>query len=187
MTQPIVQLVAAVARNGVIGDGRDMPWRLPEDMAHFRRVTAGCPVLMGRRTWESLPPRFRPLPGRRNIVLTRQPHWQAEGAETAPDLASALSLAATPAPITGRVCVIGGGEIYAAALPLADELMLTEIDHDFEGSTRFPAWSVADFEEVERERVQPAPPNDFAIAFVRYRRRPRPVRGAEAPQETEPR
>ena len=174
MTRPLVQLVAAVARNGVIGDGRDMPWRLPEDLAHFRRVTAGCPVVMGRRTWESLPPRFRPLPGRRNIVLTRHPQWQAEGAETAPDLAAALTLATSPAPASGRLCVIGGGEIYAAALPLADELLLTEIDRDFEGATRFPEWSAADFEEVARERVQPAPPNDFAIAFVRYRRRARP-------------
>jgi dihydrofolate reductase len=172
MTRPIVQLVAAVARNGVIGDGRDMPWRLPEDLAHFRRFTAGCPVLMGRRTWESLPPRFRPLPGRRNIVLTRQPHWQAEGAESAPDLDSALALAASPAPATGRLCIIGGGEIYAAALPLADELVLTEIDRDFAGDTHFPPWPRAAFEEVEREPMQAAAPNDFALAFVRYRRKP---------------
>ena len=187
MTRPVVQLVAATARNGVIGDGRDMPWRIPEDMAHFRRVTAGCPVIMGRRTWESLPPRFRPLPGRRNIVLTRQPNWQAEGAETAADLASALALAATPGPAAGRVCVIGGGEVYAAALPLADELLLTEIDRDFDGATRFPAWSAAEFAEVERERVQAAPPNDFPIAFVRYRRRPQPDAGAGAAHGTEPR
>ena len=170
MTRPIVQLVAAVARNGVIGDGREMPWHIPEDMAHFRRVTAGCPVVMGRRTWESLPPRFRPLPGRRNIVLTRQPHWQADGAETAPDLSRALALAASPAPAAGRVCVIGGGEVYAAALPLADELLLTEIDRDFTGATRFPAWTADEFTEIQRKRVQPAPPNAFAIAFVRYRR-----------------
>jgi dihydrofolate reductase len=170
MARPIVQLVAAVARNGVIGDGQDMPWRIPEDMAHFRRVTAGCPVIMGRRTWESLPPRFRPLPGRRNVVLTRQAGWRAEGAEVACDLQAAIARALTPPPQSGRVCVVGGAEVYAAALPLADELMLTEIDRDFDGVTRFPGWSDADFTEIERETVQPAPPNDFTIAFVRYRR-----------------
>jgi dihydrofolate reductase len=172
MTRPVVQLVAAVARNGVIGDGRDMPWRLPEDLAHFRRVTAGCPVIMGRRTWESLPPRFRPLPGRRNIVLTRQPDWRAEGAETAHDLTSALALAASPAPATGRLCIIGGAEIYAAALPLADELVLTEIDRNFAGDTHFPPWPRAAFEELEREPMQAAAPNDFTLAFARYRRKP---------------
>lgn len=172
MTRPIVQLVAAVARNGVIGDGRDMPWRIPEDMAHFKSLTAGCPVIMGRHTWESLPPRFRPLPGRRNIVLTRSVHWQAPGAETAPDLAAALAMATTPPPAAGRICVIGGAQVYAAAMPWADELVLTEIDRDFEGDTRFPQWPRATFDEVERERVQAAAPNDFALEFVRYRRKP---------------
>lgn len=169
--RPRLLVVAAVARNGVIGHEGDLAWRIPEDLAHFRRVTAGSPVVMGRRTWESLPPRFRPLPGRRNIVLTRQPGWQAAGAETAPDLAAALALAALPAPPTGCVCVIGGAQVYAAALPLADELVLTELDRDFDGDTRFPDWPRADFVEVARERLWPAPPNDFDIDFVRYRRR----------------
>jgi len=170
MNRPVIQLVAAVARNGVIGDGADLVWRIPEDLAHFRRVTSGCPVVMGRKTWLSLPPRFRPLPGRRNIVLTRQPGWQAEGAETATSLPAALALAADPPPDSGRICVIGGAEVYAAALPLADELVLTEIDRDFAGDARFPAWRRADFEQVERERMTPAQPNEFPIAFVRYRR-----------------
>ena len=170
MTRPRIQLVAAVARNGVIGDGDDLVWRIPEDLAQFRRVTTACPVVMGRKTWLSLPPRFRPLPGRRNIVLTRQPGWQADGAEVARSLPEAVSLAADPPPDSGRICVIGGAEVYTSALTIADELVLTEIDRDFTGDAHFPAWAPDEFEEVERECVTPAPPNDFTIAFVRYRR-----------------
>lgn len=167
----IVSLIAAVARNGVIGHGNDLVWRLPEDQKHFRSVTMGAPVIMGRATWDSLPDRFRPLPGRRNLVLTRQPGWQAPGAEIAASLDEALARVAD-AP---RVFVIGGAQVYAQALPRADELVLTEIEHDFDGDTRFPDWPRAQFDEVTRERHQAAPPNDFAYSFVTYRRRsPRP-------------
>lgn len=168
MTELVI--IAVVARNGVIGDGEKMPWHLPEDLAHFRRATQGCPVIMGRATWDSLPARFRPLPGRRNVVVTRNPAWQAEGAEVAASPAAALALVAD-AP---RVFVIGGATLYQAALPLADELLLTEIDRDFDGSTHFPAIERADFEEVAREPHRAAAPNDFGFAFVRYRRRARP-------------
>lgn len=160
-------LIAAVARNGVIGDGEKMPWHLPEDLAHFRRHTQGCPVIMGRRTWESLPPRFRPLPGRRNIVVTRNAAWRADGAETAPSPEAALALAAG-AP---RVCVIGGAALYAAALPLADTLLLTEIDREFPGRVRFPEVDRARFAETAREPHRSAPPNDFDFAFVTYNRK----------------
>lgn len=160
-------LIAAVARNGVIGNGGALPWHLPEDLAHFRRVTQGHPVVMGRRTWDSLPPRFRPLPGRRNIVVTRDVAWRAPGAETAASPAAALALV-HDAP---RAFVIGGAELYAAALPLADELLLTEIDADAGGDTRFPAWDRGAFAEVAREVHRAAAPNDFAFAFVTYRRR----------------
>ncbi len=159
-------LVAAVARNGVIGRDNDMPWRLPEDLKHFRRVTLGAPVIMGRRTWDSLPAAFKPLPGRRNVVITRNPGWQAEGAEAAASLQEALQrLAAEPAAF-----VVGGAQLYAQALPLANELVLTEIDRDFEGDTRFPAYDRAAFTEVARETHRAAPPNDFDFAFVTYRR-----------------
>jgi dihydrofolate reductase len=159
-------LVAAVARNGVIGRDNDMPWRLPEDLKHFRRVTLGAPVIMGRRTWDSLPAAFKPLPGRRNVVITRNPGWQAEGAEAAASLQEALQrLAAAPAAF-----VVGGAQLYAQALPLADELVLTEIDRDFEGDTRFPAYDRTAFTEVARETHRAAPPNDFDFAFVTYRR-----------------
>ena len=159
-------LIAAVARNGVIGCGGKLPWRLPEDLQHFRRVTLGCPVIMGRKTWDSLPERFRPLPGRRNIVLTRNPHWRAQGAQPAQSLEEALALAGD----AQTACVIGGSALYAAALPRTDELVLTEIDRDFDGDAYFPAWDRRLFREEERARHHAAPPNDFDYAFVTYRR-----------------
>lgn len=160
-------LIAAVAANRVIGDGRQMPWHLPEDLAHFRRLTTGCPVIMGRRTWQSLPARFRPLPGRRNIVVTRDAGFIAEGAETAASPDAALARVAE-AP---RVFVIGGAGLYETALPLADELRLTEIAQPFDGSVHFPAIDPARFAETERLPQRAAPPNDFDFAFVTYRRK----------------
>ncbi|MEV4254982.1 dihydrofolate reductase [Spirillospora sp. NPDC049652] len=126
----MIGLVWAQSSNGVIGRDGTLPWRLPEDMKHFRELTAGSTVLMGRRTWESLPPRFRPLPGRRNLVLSRTPQ---EGAETFPDLAQALAAA------TGDVWVMGGEAVYRAALPLADRIVVTEIRESFDGDAHAPA------------------------------------------------
>ena len=160
-------LIAAVARNGVIGRADAIPWRLPEDLRHFRRTTLGCPVIMGRRTWDSLPPAFRPLPGRRNLVVTRDAGWRAEGAEAAPSLDAALGRVAD-AP---RAFVTGGAELYALALPRADELLLTEIERDFDGDVRFPDWDRAAFVETARERHHAGPPNDFDYAFVTYARK----------------
>ena len=119
MTQLI--LIAAVARNGMIGKDGGMPWHLPADLQHFKRLTLGHPILMGRRTWDSL---GRPLPGRRNIVISRRPDWQAAGAEHAESLEAALQRVAGDA----LAFVIGGAQLYAQALPLADALELTEID-----------------------------------------------------------
>jgi dihydrofolate reductase len=157
-------LVAAVARNGVIGRDNTVPWRIPEDMEHFRAVTMGHPVVMGRRTWESLPDRFRPLPGRRNVVVTRNPDWSAKGAERAASLDDALRLLEDEP----RVSVIGGGELYAAALPLADELLLTEVDSEVDGDTYF-RFDPSDFAEDSREPHVSA--NGTAFAFVTYVRR----------------
>jgi dihydrofolate reductase len=128
-----IYLVAAVARNGVIGADGKLPWHLPEDLKHFRNLTLGHPVIMGRRTWESL---GKPLPGRENIVVSRRPGFEAPGASVAASLEGAIALC------TGEstAFVIGGAEIYAAALPLADGLVLTEIAQDYDGDTRFPAW-----------------------------------------------
>jgi dihydrofolate reductase len=158
----IVAVVAALARGGVIGRDGGLPWSLPEDMAHFREVTIGHPVVMGRKTWESLPTRFRPLPGRRNIVVTRNPVWSAAGAERAGSLEEALALAGE----AERVSVIGGGELFSAALPIADELLLTHIDLDIEGDTFFPRWS--GFAETARE--EHVTQDGVPFAFVTYRR-----------------
>lgn len=162
-----LSLVAAVARNGVIGRDGDMPWRLPEDLKHFRAVTMGAPVIMGRRTWDSLSPAFRPLPGRRNMVVTRNEAWAAPGAEVAHSLEAALQrLEREPV-----AYLIGGAQLYAQALARADELVLTEIDRDFEGDACFPAFDRNAFAEVARSTHRAAPPNDFDFSFVTYRRR----------------
>lgn len=138
-----VALVWAQSAGGVIGRGNAIPWRIPEDTAHFKAVTTGHPVIMGRRTWESLPPRFRPLRGRRNIVVTRQRDWAADGAEATESIEAALTLAPTE-----DVCVIGGSQIYAAAMPFATHLIVTEVDLEVDGDTFAPPigprWSADD-------------------------------------------
>jgi len=166
MNRPTLGLVAAVARNGVIGHDNKLLWHLPEDLRHFRRVTLGCPVIMGRKTWDSLPERFRPLPGRTNIVVTRNAQWAATGAKVAHSVEQALVLAGD-AP---KVFVIGGAGLYTTALPLADELVLTEIDRDFTGDVSFPPWKREQFREVQRESHHAGEPNDFDYAFVTYQR-----------------
>lgn len=166
-------LIASVARNGVIGSGNTLAWHDSADQRWFRQQTMGCPVIMGRRTWDSLPERFRPLPGRTNVVVTRQPLWQAAGAVVAPTLADALGAARQAAERDGaaRVFVIGGGQLYAQALPLADELVLTEIDADLPGDTRFPAWDRASFDERSRETHRSTGAPACSFAFVHYQRR----------------
>ena len=162
---PEIVVIAAVARNGSIGDGNELVFRDRADQRHFRAVTMGQAVVMGRRTWESLPPRFRPLPGRRNVVLSRQPGYAAAGAEVATSLDEALQrLQGAP-----RVFVIGGAQLYAQALPRADTLLLTEVDADLPGDTRFPAWDRRQFEELERQPQQGE--GGLRFDFVRYRRR----------------
>ena len=159
-----MSLVAAVARGGVIGRDGGLPWRLPEDVAHFKELTTGHSVVMGRRTWDSLPERFRPLPGRRNVVVTRNADWSSVGAERAGSVEEALALLRDH----DRVFVIGGAEIYAAALPYADELVLTEVELDAEGDTFFPEWDRSAYEEATREEHVAADGTRFA--FVTYRR-----------------
>jgi dihydrofolate reductase len=162
-------LIAAVARNGVIGRGGVLPWHLSGDMAHFRDVTRGCPVIMGRRTWDSLSPRYRPLPGRANIVVSRRSGSTAEGAQVAPSLQAALRLAQMRLDASRRVFVIGGAQLYREAMPQADGLELTEVQADVTGDVQFPFWDRAAFDEVRRE---PQPPEDgLAFDFVGYRRK----------------
>lgn len=158
-------LIAAVARNGVIGRDNGLVWHEPLDQKHFRTLTMGCPVVMGRKTWESLPARFRPLPGRRNVVVTRQAGYEAPGAQTADSLETALA-GLDEAP---RVFVIGGAELYALALPRADALELTEIGADLPGDTHFPPFSPLHF--AETARTTHIADDGTPFAFVSYARR----------------
>ena len=161
---PRIALIYARAANGVIGREGTMPWRLPEDLAHFRALTQGHPVIMGRKTWDSLPERFRPLPGRRNIVLTRQALWQAAGAERADSLEQALALCAQ-AP---QVWVIGGAQIYAQAEPLADRIELTEIEQSFEGDAYAPQLGP---QWVETDRSSGVSQTGLGYRFISLSRR----------------
>ena len=163
-----IVLIAAVARNGVIGRDNDLPWRLPEDLQFFRRTTMGHPVLMGRRNWDSLPAKFRPLPGRHNLVLTRNPDWRAEGATVVHSLAQALDQLGD-APV---LYVIGGGELYRLALPLADEIVLTEIDREVDGDVHFPDWDRSAFEVSARETHPADGPDAIGYERVHYRKKP---------------
>jgi dihydrofolate reductase len=135
-------MIWAQARGGVIGEAGDMPWRLPEDMARFKAVTLGHPVVMGRRTWESFPERFRPLPGRDNIVITSNPDYIAPGARVVASLDEALaaagSLLAAAGEAQGEIWIIGGGRVYREAIDLADRLEITDIDLDAPGDTVAP-------------------------------------------------
>ncbi|MFN9709459.1 MAG: dihydrofolate reductase [Burkholderiales bacterium] len=158
---PQLSLIAAVARNGAIGRANALLWHLPEDLQHFKRTTLGCPVIMGRKTWDSI---GRPLPGRHNIVITHHVHRPVPGASLTGNLSEALSLA-SKAP---KIFVIGGAQIYALALPLAKELVLTEIDDAPDGDTFFPAWNKQDFTEVSRENHESA--QGLRYAFATYQR-----------------
>ena len=158
-----LKLIFARASNGVIGRQNTLPWHLPEDMAHFKRLTLGCPVIMGRKTWESLPVKFRPLPGRLNVVVTRQPDFVAEGALVAHSMAQAASLC----PPESTAWVIGGADIYAQSLPLAVEAVVTEIDAAFEGDAFAPSLG-SDWREVARESHTSS--TGLAFSFVTYTR-----------------
>ncbi|MEY4736725.1 MAG: hypothetical protein RL302_1044 [Pseudomonadota bacterium] len=161
--QPRLHLIYARAANGVIGIHGTLPWHLPEDLAHFKRTTLGCPVIMGRKTWDSLPPKFRPLPGRSNVVVTRQVNWSEIGAHPSQNLREALQLCEQAA----DVWVIGGAQLYALAEPLATSAVVTEIDQDFEGDafapTLGPAWH-----ETAREHHVAA--SGLPFSFVTYHR-----------------
>ncbi|MBT9551906.1 MAG: dihydrofolate reductase [Hydrogenophaga sp.] len=158
-----LNLIYARAANGVIGKDNALPWHLPEDLAHFKRTTLGCPVIMGRKTWDSLPAKFRPLPGRPNIVVTRDARWHAEGAAVAHSLDAARALC----PPGSDAWVIGGAQIYAQALPLANTVVVTEIARDFDGDAFAPALG-AEWQETARESLVAA--SGLPLAFVTYRR-----------------
>jgi len=170
-THPIAQVVA-VADNGVIGADGDLPWRLPGDLKHFKAVTLGKPIVMGRKTWESLPK--RPLPGRPNLVVSRQPGFRADGAEVFADLETALARADALAVRSGlddpEVSVIGGAEIFRLTLPMTTRLYLTEVHAEPAGDTWFPEIDPADWREKSRAAMPAqdgAPAHDFVLLVRR--------------------
>jgi dihydrofolate reductase len=163
-------LIAAVAENGIIGRNNKLPWYLPEDLKYFKRVTLGKPVVMGRKTWDSI---GRPLPGRTNIVVSRQPDLAIEAVHVVADLRSALQLAESIGLIDGcdELMVIGGSELYSLALPLAQRLYLTEVHAQVTGDASFPDWSREEWAETCRERHRASETNPFDYSFVVYDRR----------------
>ncbi|MFC5301537.1 type 3 dihydrofolate reductase [Azospira restricta] len=158
----ILSLIAAMDRERLIGRDNALPWHLPEDLRHFKTTTLGKPVIMGRKTWESL---GRPLPGRRNIVVSRNAGYRADGGELATSLEAALALCAD----AEEAFVIGGAELYRQALPLAQRMYLTEVDGRHEGDAWFPDFPADQWRETAREAHVSA--GGIGFAFVRYERR----------------
>ncbi len=157
-----IALIAALAEDGVIGRDGGLPWRIPADLKFFKAVTLGKPVVMGRKTFTAI---GRPLPGRFNIVLTRDPSFRPVGVTVAADIDAAMASAASAAG-DGEIMVIGGAQIYAAALPLAERLYLTEVHASIAGDTCFPAFDSGQWIERSRERHQQAQPVPLAFSFV---------------------
>lgn len=160
-----IGIYVAVARNGVIGNQGGMPWRLSTDLKRFKAITMGKPVVMGRKTWESI---GKPLPGRRNIVVTRNRDYPAEGADVVASLPAALDMAQGDQ--AAEVAVIGGGEIYRQAIDLADTLHVTHVEAELEGDTRFPDIDPAIWKPVTREAVAAGDRDSFATEYVVYER-----------------
>lgn len=159
-----IELVVAVSDNDVIGSGGDMPWRLSTDLKRFKALTLGKPIVMGRKTWESV---GRPLPGRRNIVITRQTGYRAEGAECVGSLEDALALAGSD---SGDVAIIGGGEIYRQAMAFADRLHVTHVHAQLDGDTRFPPIASSVWTAVSKEEVPSGEKDDYPTTYVVYER-----------------
>jgi len=166
----IRSLIVAVARNRVIGHTNGLPWRLPADLAHFKRLTMGHPVIMGRLTYESI---GKPLPGRKNIVVTRTPGFQAPGCLVVDSLDDAYHEAGE----ADEVFVIGGGQLYAAALPAADRIYLTEVESEIEGDTFFPPLDRGGWRETELARQRPDERHAHSLRFVRLDRMDRTPSG----------
>ena len=162
MSAPRLAMVAARARNGVIGLDNRLPWHLPEDLAHFKRVTLGKPVIMGRKTFESI---GRPLPGRTNIVVTRNPDWQADGVIVVLSLDAAIEAAGATG--ADEAMLIGGAELYRQALPRADEIFLTEIDAEYPGDAHFPSLDPVEWQQAESESLR-RDSDGLGWRYVRY-------------------
>jgi dihydrofolate reductase len=164
-----VSLVAAVASNGVIGKNNDLPWHLPDDMKFFMETTKGHYVILGRKNYESLPKKYQPLPNRTNVVVTRQKDYEAPGCLVVDSINKALTLARDNG--ESEVMVIGGSAIYAASLPAADRLYLTEIDAAVDGDVRFPDYNRSEWKEVSRIHHRKDERHVYAFDFVLYERK----------------
>jgi dihydrofolate reductase len=163
--KPRISIIVACARHGVIGRNNELPWHLPEDLAHFKQTTLGKPVIMGRKTFDSIVARLgKPLPGRRNIVITRNRQWHYTGAEVTHNLENAIDLCA----FEPEIFIIGGAELYRLAMPLADRLIVTEIALDTDGDAHFPAIDPEVWQETQRDEHGHA---SLPYAFVVYERR----------------
>ncbi len=161
MKKPIISLIAAMAKNRIIGKDNQMPWHLPADLGHFKAVTLGKPIIMGRKTYESI---GRPLPGRKNIVMSRDKHYKLEGCETVTSLEDAIKLVDD----VEEIMIIGGGFLYTQCLPQADKLYLTFIDLDVEGDTQFPPFEQLKLTEVKREKHLKDEKNPYDYEFVDF-------------------
>jgi dihydrofolate reductase len=164
MTSRKISLIVALSRNGVIGRQNQLPWHLPDDLRHFKQLTVGKPVIMGRKTYDSI---GKPLPNRRNIVISRQSHLAIPGCEVADSLATALQLTATEP----EVMIIGGAQIFAESLPLATDLYLTEIAADIEGDVYFPEFDRTKWQEISRIYHSNDAQHAYAFDFVFYHRK----------------
>ena len=164
----LISMIAAMGSNRVIGKDNDIPWHLPDDFRFFKDTTKGHHVIMGRKNWESLPPKFQPLPDRTNIVITRQADYLAQGAVVVPTLEAALNLAKEAG--EQEAFVIGGGEIYRMALGTADRIYLTEIDQDFAGQVTFPEFDKKVWKETSKIHHSTDERHGFTFDFVQYDR-----------------
>jgi len=160
-----ISLVWAMAQNRVIGRNNQLPWYLPEDLKYFKRITLGKPVIMGRKTFDSI---GKPLPGRTNIVVTRNRDWSFEGVRTVDSLEAARELCENQAIVDGteEAMIIGGAEIYRQAMPLADRLYLTEVHADVEGDVTFPEFDRSQWQEIAREDFEASGPNPYNYSFI---------------------
>ena len=161
MNKPIISLIAAMANNRVIGKDNEMPWHLPADLAHFKAITLGKPIIMGRKTYESI---GRPLPGRKNIVISRNNSYTLEGCETVSSLEKAMELVSD----VEELMIIGGGYLYSQTLSQADRLYLTFIDLDVDGDTQFPEFEHLELTEVKREKHLKDEKNPYDYQFVDF-------------------
>ncbi|MEM9859797.1 MAG: dihydrofolate reductase [Bacteroidota bacterium] len=164
-----ISMIAAVAENGVIGKDNDLVWSLPDDMKFFMRTTSGHPVIMGRKNYESIPEKYRPLPKRKNIIITRQSDYKAEGAYVVNSLKEAISSALEGN--SEEVFIIGGGQIYEMGLDIADTMYITEIHETFEGDTYFPDYDQSRWEETERTPHDTDERHQYAFDFVTYKKK----------------